>query len=73
MIEALKRYHLVSLLVIGKVQALPKHTSATLVRTQKTTIGHYADFSTAFVNNNYDDLKKLAEKNKDFFSKVMIV
>jgi len=73
MVEALKRYHLVSLLCLGKVQTLPKHTSPTLVRTQKQTIAQYSEFSTAFTSNNYDEIKKVAEKYKDFFTKVCVL
>jgi len=69
MVEAFKRFHLLSLIIFGKLQTIPKSVSNPLVRSQKQTIAPYIDFSSVFSANNYDELKKICDKNKDLFGK----
>jgi len=66
MVEAYKKYILVSLLVNGQIENLPKYT---LVNRLKTFIVPYQEFATAFSTNSTDDVHKCAQANFDIFKK----
>lgn len=69
MVEAYKKYVLVSLLVHGKVLSLPRYTSSVVQRYHKTSFPQYHEFATAFATHNTDDLHKCAEVHAEVFHK----
>jgi len=69
MVEAYKKYILLSLLVHGKVLTLPRYTSAVVQRYHKTSFPQYQEFATAFSTHSTDDLHKCAEVHADIFQK----
>jgi COP9 signalosome complex subunit 3 len=70
MLEALKKYQLVALIIYGKAPSIPKYCSQIVIRYQKERIPAYADFATTFATANADDTKATAEKHADTFKKV---
>lgn len=69
MVEAYKKYILLSLLVNGKMSALPRHTSSILQRHHKTGFPQYNEFATVFGNGNTDELHKVAQAHSEVFQK----
>jgi len=69
MVEAYKKYVLLSLLVIGKIPSLPRFTSSVVQRHHKTAFPQYQEFATAFTAGNTDELHKIAEQHIDIFKK----
>jgi len=69
MVEAYKKYILLSLLVYGKVLTLPRYTSSVVQRYHKTSFPQYNEFATAFSTHNTDDLHKCAEVHAEVFHK----
>jgi len=68
MIEAYKKYVLVSLLVNGKVEPFPKYTSS-LVGKLKALLVPYTEFATAYSTNSTEDLHKCAQANSETFQR----
>jgi COP9 signalosome complex subunit 3 len=69
MVEAYKKYVLLSLLVHGKLLSLPRYTSNVVVRYQKNNFPQYQEFANAFAAHNTDDLHKIAQTHIDIFNK----
>jgi len=69
MVEAYKKYILLSLLVHGKVSALPRYTSSVVQRYHKTAFPQYHEFSTAYGTHSTEDLHKVAETHAEIFQK----
>jgi len=69
MVEAYKKYILISLLVHGKVPSLPKYTSSIVQRHHKTAFPQYHEFASAFQSHNTDELHHSAEANAELFQK----
>eukprot|EP01118_Nematostelium_gracile_P013102 TRINITY_DN48_c0_g1_i2.p1 TRINITY_DN48_c0_g1~~TRINITY_DN48_c0_g1_i2.p1 ORF type:complete len:432 (+),score=110.17 TRINITY_DN48_c0_g1_i2:69-1364(+) len=69
MVEAYKKYVLLSLLVHGKLLTLPRYTSNVVNRYQKNSFPHYQEFATAFSGHNTDELHKVAQTHIDTFKK----
>jgi len=69
MVEAYKKYILLSLLVHGKVLPLPRYTSSVVQRHHKTSFPQYNEFATAYTSHNTDDLHKCAEAHVETFQK----
>jgi len=69
MVEAYKKYVLVSLLVHGKVPSLPRFTSSVVQRHHKTAFPQYQEFVNAFSTGSTDEVHKIAEQHIDIFKK----
>jgi len=69
MVEAYKKYILLSLIVYGKVVTLPKYTSSVVQRYHKTAFPQYSEFANAFSTHSTDDLHKCAEVHAEIFHK----
>jgi COP9 signalosome complex subunit 3 len=68
MLESFKKYILISLLVNGNVESLPRYSSP-IVSRMKTLLQPYQEFATAFSTNSTDDLHKCAQTHMDLFKK----
>jgi len=68
MIESYKKYILISLLVNGNVENLPRYASPIVTR-MKNFLQPYHEFATAFSTNSTDDLHKCATTNSETFTK----
>jgi len=69
MVEAYKKYVLVSLLVYGQVPPIPKYTSTIVQRHLKTSCHQYSEFAAAFSTHSHDELDKSSRTNRDAFYK----
>ena len=69
-IEAHRKYVLVSLLLEGQVAALPKYTSGFIQRQLKGINQNYLDFAKAYQTHKQDALKESYAKNLQDFTKV---
>jgi len=69
MVEAYKKYILLSLLVHGRVISLPRYTSSVVQRHHKAAFPQYHEFATAYSTYNTEDLHKCAETHADLFQK----
>jgi len=69
MVEAYKKFVLISLLVHGKLPSLPRYTSSVIQRHHKTAFAQYHEFATAFATHSTDDLHKVAEQHVETFQK----
>ncbi|XP_019867891.1 COP9 signalosome complex subunit 3 [Aethina tumida] len=69
MLEAYKKYILVSLLLHGKVQTVPKYASTVVTRFMKPLSQPYHDFANAFTLNNATELNNLLTKHTEVFVK----
>eukprot|EP01123_Difflugia_compressa_P000565 TRINITY_DN10659_c0_g1_i1.p1 TRINITY_DN10659_c0_g1~~TRINITY_DN10659_c0_g1_i1.p1 ORF type:complete len:442 (-),score=45.67 TRINITY_DN10659_c0_g1_i1:143-1468(-) len=69
MLEAYKKFVLVSLILKGEVANLPKYTNTSLVRLFKQLCPSYEEFSTSFQTRSVDDLHKVAENHAEGFIK----
>jgi len=68
MIEAYKKYALVSLIIHGKVAASPRYASVAMTRGAKS-ITAYQDFITTFGKHNSEELHKVATTHTETFIK----
>jgi len=68
MIDAYKKYILVSLLLNGSVESFPRYTSS-IVGKLKGTLSQYFEFVTAYSTNSTEDLHKCAQVNAEVFQK----
>jgi len=71
MVEAYKKYILISLIVHGKVVSLPRFTSSVVQRYTKSALPQYQEFATAFATHSTDELHKIAELHHEVFQKVI--
>lgn len=65
MLETYKKYILVSLLLYGKVQLIPKYTSQVVVRFIKPISQAYHDLANAFQSNNTNELNMVMQKHQE--------
>nr|CAD7589576.1 unnamed protein product [Timema genevievae] len=69
MLEAYKKYILVSLILHGRVQSIPKYTSQVVGRFIKPLSQSYHDLASAYFTNNSDDLRALINKYQEPFTR----
>jgi COP9 signalosome complex subunit 3 len=69
MLEAYKKYLLVSLLLHGKVLNLPKYTSQVVGRFIKPLSQAYNELATGYATNNPDEVRAMINKHQDTFSR----
>jgi COP9 signalosome complex subunit 3 len=69
MLEAYKKFILVSLLLHGKVGLLPKFTSGVVGRYLKPMSAAYNDLATAYATNSSAELQKVVAKHTDIFTR----
>lgn len=67
MVEAFKKYVLVSLLVQGKYTGLSKHASSVVHRHMKTYCNAYVEFANAFATHEMEKVVKVATENQERF------
>lgn len=68
MVEAYKKYILVSLLVYGKVQPLPKQNQNYLNRCIKPLVTAYYELATAYSSDSVKSVEKVFTKHKELFA-----
>jgi len=69
MVEAFKKYILVSLIVHGQVGSLPKYVSSVVHRHIKNLCPQYQEFASAFATHNSDEVHKCAALHAELFKK----
>uniref|UniRef100_A0A1B6DHF8 COP9 signalosome complex subunit 3 n=1 Tax=Clastoptera arizonana TaxID=38151 RepID=A0A1B6DHF8_9HEMI len=69
MLEAYKKYVLVSLILNGKVQNIPKHTTQIVPRLIKPLSQAYHDLASTYATNNSDDVRLVLTKNNDVYTR----
>ncbi|KAJ8688230.1 hypothetical protein QAD02_024025 [Eretmocerus hayati] len=69
MLEAYKKYILVSLILNGKVVALPNYTSNLVKRHIKRLSQPYQELASAFATNNCDDVQTVITKYQENFTR----
>jgi len=69
MIEAYKKYVLVSLCLKGEVGNLPRYTNSSLVRLFRQICPSYDEFLTSYQTRSVEDLHKTAENHEEHFIK----
>jgi len=69
MVEGYKKYILVSLLVHGQVNPVPKFTSSVAQRHLKSCCAPYLEFANAYSNHSTEELHKVASGNSELFTK----
>uniref|UniRef100_A0A2I3HMN1 COP9 signalosome complex subunit 3 N-terminal helical repeats domain-containing protein n=1 Tax=Nomascus leucogenys TaxID=61853 RepID=A0A2I3HMN1_NOMLE len=69
MLESYKKYILVSLILLGKVQQLPKYTSQIVGRFIKPLSNAYHELAQAYSTNNPLELQNLVNKHSETFTR----
>ncbi|KAI3364915.1 hypothetical protein L3Q82_001093 [Scortum barcoo] len=69
MLEAYKKYILVSLILHGKVQPLPKYTSQIVGRFIKPLSNAYHELAQVYTTNNPAELRSLVNKHSETFTR----
>jgi COP9 signalosome complex subunit 3 len=69
MVEAFKKYILVSLILTGQVAPLPKYVSSVVHRHIKNVCPQYQEFAGSFSTHNSDEVHKCAAVHADLFRK----
>lgn len=69
MVEAYKKYVLISLCHKGELGNLPRYTNSSLVRLFKQLCPGYEEFLTSFQTRSVEDLHKVAENHAEHFIK----
>jgi len=69
MVEAYKKYILISLILNGQVAPLPKYVSSVVHRHIKNVCPQYQEFSTSFSTYNSDEVHKCASTHLELFRK----
>eukprot|EP01089_Gocevia_fonbrunei_P016652 TRINITY_DN5224_c0_g1_i1.p1 TRINITY_DN5224_c0_g1~~TRINITY_DN5224_c0_g1_i1.p1 ORF type:complete len:379 (+),score=61.34 TRINITY_DN5224_c0_g1_i1:51-1187(+) len=69
MVESYKKFVLVSLILHGQLQSVPKYTSSIVQRHLKAICPHYNDFVNAYSTNSTDEVHKIAAQHIDIFRK----
>uniref|UniRef100_A0A671Y9T4 COP9 signalosome complex subunit 3 n=1 Tax=Sparus aurata TaxID=8175 RepID=A0A671Y9T4_SPAAU len=69
MLEAYKKYILVSLILHGKVQPLPKYTSQIVGRFVKPLSQAYHELAQVYTTNNPAELRSLVNKHSETFTR----
>ncbi|XP_014302616.1 COP9 signalosome complex subunit 3 isoform X3 [Myotis lucifugus] len=69
MLESYKKYILVSLILLGKVQQLPKYTSQIVGRFIKPLSNAYHELAQVYSTNNPSELRNLVNKHSETFTR----
>ncbi|EFA11362.1 COP9 signalosome complex subunit 3 isoform X2 [Tribolium castaneum] len=69
MLEAYKKYIIVSLLLHGKIQPVPKYASQVVTRFIKPLSQPYNDLANSFTSNNTADLNAVLNKHREAFTR----
>ncbi|XP_023012393.2 COP9 signalosome subunit 3 [Leptinotarsa decemlineata] len=69
MLEAFKKYILVSLLLQGKIQMIPKYASQVVPRFMKPLSQPYYELANAFTSNNTTELNLVLNKHSEIFAR----
>ncbi|XP_060251488.1 COP9 signalosome complex subunit 3 isoform X5 [Ovis aries] len=69
MLESYKKYILVSLILLGKVQQLPKYTSQIVGRFIKPLSNAYHELAQVYSTNNPSELRSLVTKHSEIFTR----
>ncbi|XP_077979780.1 COP9 signalosome complex subunit 3-like [Glandiceps talaboti] len=69
MLEAYKKYILVSLILHGKIVNLPKYTSQVVTRFVKPLSQSYHEFSSAYASNSPNELRNIVAKHNDQYTR----
>jgi len=69
MLEAYKKYILVSLILHGKLPTLPKYTSQVVNRFIKPLSQAYQDLATAYASNNAADVQAVVTKHTEVYTR----
>ncbi|XP_012871793.1 PREDICTED: COP9 signalosome complex subunit 3 [Dipodomys ordii] len=69
MLESYKKYILVSLILLGKVQQLPKYTSQIVGRFIKPLSNAYHELAQVYSTNNPSELQNLVNKHSETFTR----
>ncbi|GAB1296164.1 COP9 signalosome complex subunit 3 [Apodemus speciosus] len=69
MLESYKKYILVSLILLGKVQQLPKYTSQIVGRFIKPLSNAYHELAQVYSTNNPAELRSLVNKHSEAFTR----
>ncbi|KAI8796795.1 COP9 signalosome complex subunit 3-like isoform X1 [Biomphalaria glabrata] len=69
MMEAYKKFTLVSLILHGKIISLPKYTPQVLQRYIKPLCQAYMDLAAVYLQNNLADLRMTVTKHTDIFNR----
>jgi COP9 signalosome complex subunit 3 len=69
MVEAYKKYILVSLIISGQIQPLPRYTSTTLLRHLRHTCTAYENLANAHATHSLDDVQKCVASHQEQFVK----
>ncbi|XP_064350912.1 COP9 signalosome complex subunit 3 isoform X2 [Camelus dromedarius] len=69
MLESYKKYILVSLILLGKVQQLPKYTSQIVGRFIKPLSNAYHELAQVYSTNNPSELRNLVTKHSETFTR----
>ncbi|XP_029783893.1 COP9 signalosome complex subunit 3 isoform X3 [Suricata suricatta] len=69
MLESYKKYILVSLILLGKVQQLPKYTSQIVGRFIKPLSNAYHELAQVYSTNNPSELRNLVSKHSETFTR----
>uniref|UniRef100_F7G942 COP9 signalosome complex subunit 3 n=2 Tax=Ornithorhynchus anatinus TaxID=9258 RepID=F7G942_ORNAN len=69
MLESYKKYILVSLILLGKVQQLPKYTSQIVGRFIKPLSNAYHELAQVYSTNNPSELRNLVNKHNETFTR----
>lgn len=70
MVEAYKKWTLISLIVNGKVNPLPKYTGGVVNRYVKPLCQPYVDLASAYSTNRADELTAMINKYSEQFVRV---
>ncbi|ETE63304.1 COP9 signalosome complex subunit 3 [Ophiophagus hannah] len=69
MLESYKKYILVSLILLGKVQQLPKYTSQIIGRFVKPLSNAYHELAQVYATNKPSELRSLVNKHSETFTR----
>ncbi|KAJ6655944.1 hypothetical protein lerEdw1_004529 [Lerista edwardsae] len=69
MLESYKKYILVSLILLGKVQQLPKYTSQIVGRFVKPLSNAYHELAQVYATNKPSELRNLVNKHNETFTR----
>jgi COP9 signalosome complex subunit 3 len=69
MLEAYKKYILVSLILHGKVLPIPKFSSQVITRFMKPLSHAYVDLSNAYATSSSDEVRNVINKHRDQFTR----
>lgn len=68
-LEAYKKYILVSLIYHGKIPSLPKYTPQVVIRYMKPLCNQYYELANCFTNNNPDELQATVARHAELYTR----